>query len=299
MNILVVGSIALDTVETPFGSVQDSPGGSALYFSSAASLFAPVNLVGVVGDDFNYEHINFLRERPINFDGIYTEKGKTFRWGGRYYKNLNKRDTLFTHLNVFENFKPKIPKQFKKSQLVFLANIDPALQLQVLDQIEKPQLVVLDTMNFWISGQYATLLRVIERCDVLILNDEETRELALDDNLMTAGKKILEMGPKNLIIKKGEHGAVLLSKNSYFAAPAFPLESVIDPTGAGDSFAGGFVGYLAKVGRFNEATMRTAVVYGNIIASFNVEDFSFKKLISLSNKQLDKRYDRYKKITSY
>lgn len=299
MNILVVGSIALDTVETPTGSVQDSPGGSALYFSSAASLFAPVNLVGVVGDDFNYKHIKFLRDRPINFDGIYTEKGKTFRWGGRYYNNLNKRDTLFTHLNVFENFKPKIPKQFKKSQLVFLANIDPALQLQVLDQIEKPQLVVLDTMNFWISGQHATLLKVIERCDVLILNDEETRELAVDDNLMTAGKKILEMGPKNLIIKKGEHGAVLLSKNSYFAAPAFPLECVIDPTGAGDSFAGGFVGYLAKVERLNEATMRTAVVYGNIIASFNVEDFSFKKLITLSNKQLDTRYNRYKKMTSY
>jgi sugar/nucleoside kinase (ribokinase family) len=299
MDILVVGSIALDTVETPYGSVKDSPGGSALYFSSAASLFSPVNIVGVVGEDFDFEHIKFLQKRSINLDGIYTDKGKTFRWGGRYYKNLNQRDTLFTHLNVFENFNPVIPESYKKSQLVFLANIAPALQLQVLNQIEKPHLVVLDTMNFWISDYRSDLLKVIQRCDVLILNDEETRELSGDDNLITAGDKILDMGPKYLIIKKGEHGAVLISKNTYFAAPAFPLVKVIDPTGAGDSFAGGFVGFLAHKRKYDEEKMRKALVYGNIVASFNVEDFSFKNLISLSREKLETRYRQYKKFTHY
>ena len=299
MDILVVGSIALDTIETPYGSVKDSPGGSALYFSSAASLFAPVNIVGVVGDDFNFEHIKFLQKRKINLEGIYTDKGKTFRWGGRYYKNLNRRDTLFTHLNVFENFRPMIPDFYKKSQIVFLANIAPDLQLQVLNQIEKPHLVVLDTMNFWINGYRSELLKVIQRCDVLILNDEETRELSEDDNLITAGNMILDMGPKFLIIKKGEHGAVLIGKNIYFAAPAFPLIKVVDPTGAGDSFAGGFVGFLAKMRKFNEEKMRKALVYGNIMASFNVEDFSFRNLISLNMEKLEIRYKQYKQFTHY
>lgn len=299
MNILVVGSIALDTIETPYGSVKDSPGGSALYFSSAASLFAPVNIVGVVGEDFNFELIKFLQKRLTNLDGIYTDKGKTFRWGGRYYKNLNRRDTLFTHLNVFENFKPVIPDYYKKSQLIFLANIAPALQLQVLEQIENPRLVILDTMNFWINGYRSDLLKVIQHCDVLILNDEETLELSGDDNIIKAGSKILDMGPKYLIIKKGEHGAVLISKNTYFTAPAFPLLRVIDPTGAGDSFAGGFVGYLAKSRKYSEVNMRKALVYGNIVASFNVEDFSFRNLISLNREKLMERYRQYKNFTCY
>jgi len=299
MNILVVGSIALDTVETPYGTVTDIPGGSALYFSSAASLFAPVNIVGVIGSDFNLNQLQFNKNRPINFDGIYIEPGKTFRWGGRYHKNLNTRDTLFTHLNVFENFKPKIPGSYRKSELVFLANIDPNLQLQVLDQIEKPRLVVLDTMNYWIRRTRDTLIHVIRRCDVLILNDEEIRELTSQDNLVIAGKKILELGPRYLVIKKGEHGAILLSRDIYFAVPAFPLEQVVDPTGAGDSFAGGFVGYLAECGQFSKNNMRKALVYGTVIASFNVEDFSFKKLLSLSQITLQERYKEFKRITTY
>jgi len=299
MSILVVGSIAYDTVETPSRSVKDSPGGSALYFSIAASFFTQVNVVGVVGSDFDLKKLPLNRPFSISFDGLDVEEGKTFRWGGRYYEDPNKRDTLFTLLNVFENFKPTIPDYYKRSQLVFLANIAPALQLQVLDQIDKPRLVILDTMNFWINGYRSDLLKVIQRCDVLILNDEETLELSEDDNIITAGSKILKMGPKYLIIKKGEHGAVLISNNTYFAAPAFPLLKIIDPTGAGDSFAGGFVGYLAKTRKYDVENMRKALVYGNIVASFNVEDFSFKKLIPLNPEKLEKRYKQYRNFTRY
>jgi sugar/nucleoside kinase (ribokinase family) len=299
MNILVIGSIALDTVETPSGKVEDSPGGSALYFSCAASLFAPVNIVGIVGSDFDFNQINFIKNRSINIDGIYIEEGKTFRWGGRYHTNLNQRDTLYTHLNVFENFKPVIPNSYRQSNLVFLANIDPVLQLQVLDQIEGPRLVVLDTMNYWINGSREQLTQVIRRCDILILNDEETRELTLEDNLVLAARKILDLGPQNLIIKKGEHGAVLIGSDFYFATPAFPLGKVVDPTGAGDSFAGGFVGFLAKVENFSQENLRKALVYGTIIASFNVEDFSFNKLVKLSPSILEERYRQFREITTY
>lgn len=300
MSVLVVGSIALDTVKTPYGNADDSLGGSALYFSAAASLFGPVDVVGVVGSDFDASKISFLKKRNVNFDGLYVESGDTFRWGGRYHKNLNKRDTLFTYLNVFENFQPKIPAQYRNADYVFLANIDPTLQFQVLEQIKKPKLVVLDTMNFWISGKRQMLEEVVKRCDILILNDEEARELSEEENLITAIKKISSNGkPKTLIVKKGEHGAALYHQNKFFYIPAYPIEQVIDPTGAGDSFAGGFLGYIAKEGNHRLSTMKKAVVYGTTIASYNVEDFSFNRLIRLDSEEIDKRFKEFKALTRF
>ncbi len=299
MKILVVGSIALDTIETPELSVDNSPGGSALYFSNAASFFAPVNVVGVVGEDFELQVIDFGNNRPVNFDGLYTEKGKTFRWGGRYHENPNKRDTLFTHLNVFENFKPDIPAHFRDSDIVFLANIDPELQLQVLNQISDPKLIVTDTMNFWISGKRSALDKVIQNSNILILNDEEIRQLTGKINLRDGAEIILENGPEVVVIKKGEHGAVLISKSSYFVAPAYPVQKVVDPTGAGDSFAGGFVGYLAKNENFHDHDLRKAIMYGTVVASYCVEDFSFKRLARLTNEELNIRYDSLKEMTAY
>ncbi len=299
MSILVVGSIALDSVETPFGVAEDSPGGSALYFSSAASYFAPVNVVGVVGQDFQFNIIDFLKERNVDLGGVYVENGETFRWGGKYHENMNIRDTLYTHLNVFENFKPDIPTSYQNSKFVFLANIAPELQLQVLNQIQSPEIVVLDTMNFWISSSKDKLLEVIKKVNILILNDEETLQLTGERNLILAGKKILDWGPEYIIIKKGEHGATMISRDAYFSAPAFPLTKVIDPTGAGDTFAGGFVGYLASCDSIDEKNIRKAIVNGNVLASFCVEDFSFKRLIRLSDQELDKRRADYRRITDY
>lgn len=298
-SILVVGSIAYDTVETPYGKVKDSLGGSGLYFSAAASLFSPVNVVGVVGSDFDVSKISFLKKRKVDFNGLYVESGETFRWGGRYHEDTNKRDTLFTLLNVFEDFQPRIPVEYRKTEYIFLANIDPVLQLNVLDQIEKPKLTVLDTMNFWISGKLPTLREVIKRCDILILNDEEARELTGRSNLMTATREIVTMGPQTAIIKKGEHGALLYHNEKFFFAPAFPLEKVVDPTGAGDTFAGGFLGYLAKANDFSERTLRKAVIYGSAIASFNVEDFSFNRLIDLKKEELEERVRLFKQLSAF
>ncbi len=299
MSMLVVGSIALDFVETPFGTAENSPGGSALYFSTAASYFAPVNVVGVVGQDFDFNIINFLKERQVDLDGIYVENGETFRWGGKYQENMNVRDTIYTDLNVFENFKPNIPAAYRDSRNVFLANIAPELQLQVLTQINSPDLVVLDTMNFWISSARDTLLNVISKVNILILNDEETLQLTGEKNLITAGKKILDWGPRYIIIKKGEHGATMISKDNYFSAPAFPLTTVKDPTGAGDTFAGGFVGHLAACNSITEPEIRKAIVSGNVLASFCVEDFSFMRLMRLSSEDLQQRLMEYKRITDY
>jgi sugar/nucleoside kinase (ribokinase family) len=299
MEILVVGSVALDSVETPHGVVRDVIGGSALYFSIAASLFAPVNIVAVVGLDFDLNLIHFGKKRKINLDGIQVVNGKTFRWGGRYNQNYSQRDTLYTHLNVFENFKPVIPEAYRHSQYIFLANIDPQLQLDVLQQIYKPRLVVLDTMNFWISSKLDYLRQIIQKVNILILNDEESRQLSGQDQLQAAGQQILGMGPKYLIIKKGEHGALLFGRHLYFAAPAFPVTTVVDPTGAGDSFAGGFLGYLAQAGKINENTLRKAVIFGSTVASFNVEDFSINRLQHLSHPELLKRIRQFRNITRY
>ncbi|MGD9899789.1 MAG: PfkB family carbohydrate kinase [Calditrichaceae bacterium] len=299
MSILVVGSIAFDTVETPHGTANDSLGGSALYFSAAASFFSNVNVVGVVGSDFDMSRISFLKKRNVNFEGLYVESGETFRWGGRYHQDMNRRDTLYTYLNVFEDFQPRIPAQYKDAEYVFLANIDPELQYQVLEQINKPKLVVLDTMNFWISGKRKILEEVIKKCDIIILNDEETRELTDELNLIKAVRKIKDMGPKTLVIKKGEHGALLYNDDKFFFTPAYPIEKVIDPTGAGDSFAGGFLGYIAKSGNHSDETLRKALIYGSSIASYNVEDFSFKSLISLTQEQLDYRYGEFESLTRF
>ena len=299
MSLLVVGSIAYDTVETPFGKVEDSLGGSALYFSAAASLFGSVNVVGVVGSDFDASKISFLKKRGVNLDGLYMESGKTFRWGGRYYEDMNKRETLFTYLNVFERFQPRIPEEYRHSEYVFLANIDPELQLKVLEQIQKPKLVVLDTMNFWINGKRAQLQTVLKRSDIIVVNDEEAREITGEFNLIKAIRRIVEYGPKSVIVKKGEHGAMLYQDGKFFFAPAFPLEKVIDPTGAGDSFAGGFMGYLAKADKTDFATLKKAIIYGSTIASFNVEDFSFNRLKTLTMEEIEKRVELFKKLTAF
>ena len=300
MSVLVVGSIAYDTVETPYGRKDDSMGGSALYFSAASSFFGPVNVVGVVGSDFDASKISFLKKRGVNFDGLYVESGKTFRWGGRYHENLNDRETLFTYLNVFENFKPVIPSKYRNAQYVFLANIDPELQLEVLDQMKKPKLVVLDTMNFWISGKRKALEEVVRRCDIVILNDEEVRELSDEPNLIKAARKVIEtFNVGTVIVKKGEHGAVLFHNGTYFFAPAYPLEKVVDPTGAGDSFAGGFVGYLASKNSVTEDTLRKAIIYGSAIASFNVQDFSFDHLRDLTLQEIEKRFKEFRSLTKF
>jgi sugar/nucleoside kinase (ribokinase family) len=299
MSILVVGSIALDTIEAPLGRIDDVPGGTAVYFSCAASLFSAVNIVAVVGADFNFNQIDFLKKRGVDFDGLHVEKGKTFRWGGKYHNDLNKRDTLFTELNVFENFNPEIPPKYKKSDYLFLANIDPRLQLQVLQQVCSPKLVILDTMNHWIANQRSALESVIPKCNIFIVNDEEAKELTGDLNVLSAGRKILKMGPQYIVIKKGEHGAILLSNGSRFTIPAFPLEKAVDPTGAGDSFAGGFIGYLASCKDHSFRSIKKALIYGNIIASFTVEDFSFKRLINLTLEEVNQRMALFKQITEW
>ncbi|MCB0284539.1 MAG: bifunctional hydroxymethylpyrimidine kinase/phosphomethylpyrimidine kinase [Calditrichaeota bacterium] len=299
MSILVVGSIAYDSVETPFGQMDNALGGSSLYFSAAASMFTSVNVVGVVGKDFNHQEIQFLEEKNVNFDGVTVETGDTFRWGGRYHQNMNKRDTLYTYLNVFETFKPSIPEQYKNSEYIFLANIDPELQLQVLEQVNKPKLVILDTMNFWITGKKEFLEKVIKRVDIVILNDEELKEFTNEDNLVSGAKKLVSMGPKQIVIKRGEYGAVLFSNDNFFFAPAFPLEKVVDPTGAGDTFAGGFVGYLAAQKQIDEKTIRNAVLYGSTTASFTVEDFSLLRLKRLTKEEMENRFNKFKEMITF
>lgn len=299
MSILVVGSIAYDSVETPANKVEDALGGSSLYFSAAASLFTPVNVVGVVGTDFNKQDLTFLQQRGVNLDGVTVEEGKTFRWGGRYHQNMNQRDTLFTDLNVFQTFNPTIPLHYKEAEYVFLANIDPDLQLKVLEQISKPKLIVLDTMNFWISGKKSSLEKIVRKSNIVIINDEELMEFSEEDNLITAAQKVVDSGPDMLVIKRGQYGALLFANNRFFFAPAFPLEKVVDPTGAGDSFAGGFVGYLASQDAFDEQTVRKAVIYGSATASFTVEDFSFLKLKNLTSDEIEERVKLFKQMTQF
>jgi sugar/nucleoside kinase (ribokinase family) len=299
MSILVVGSIALDTVETPHGKIDEALGGSALYFCHAASVFAPVNIVGVVGEDFDFNRIAYLKKCGCDFDGMTVEKGLTFRWGGRYHKNVNKRDTLFTHLNVFENFKPVIPQKYKDSELIFLANIDPDLQLDVLNQVNRPRLIVLDTMNFWIHGKRDSLMDLIPRVDVMILNDEELADLTGKTNIYEGGKLLLSMGLKAVVIKKGQHGSVMMDDKGQFLAPAYPVEKVIDPTGAGDTFAGGFMGFLATCETIDDMAFRHAVIYGTIAASFVVEGFSFECLKEISRSAFDARFEALKQMTHF
>jgi len=290
MSILVVGSVAFDTVETPFGAVEDALGGSAIYFSAAASYFAPVRIVAVVGEDFSKQKLDFLTKRKVDLRGLEVRKGKTFRWGGRYDYDLNSRTTLFTHLNVFENFAPAIPKEYRDSEFIFLANIAPELQMEVLQQIRSPKLVALDTMNYWIDRSLPALFETLRAVNVLIINDSEARQLAQEANLVKAAKKIMAMGPQVLIIKKGEHGALMFMSESFFWAPAYPLESIYDPTGAGDTFAGGFIGYLAKSRNLSPDNYKCALIVGSAMASFCVERFSVERLQDLTTEEIRQRF---------
>ncbi len=283
MGLLVVGSLGLDTVATPFDKIEEALGGSATYISLASSYFSgPVYLVGVVGEDFPQEYIQLLQNHDVDLEGLQiVEGGKTFRWSGKYHYDLNVRDTLLTELNVFEAFNPIVPEKFRKSQFVCLGNIDPTLQLIVLEQMEDPQFVVCDTMNYWIEGKKEELLKLLKRVNVLIINDSEARLLAQEPNLIKSAKVIRDMGPEILIIKKGEHGALLFTDDIVFSAPAYPMEMIYDPTGAGDTFAGGFTGYLHKTQDLSPENMKRAVVYGSAMASFCVEKFSTKGLEEL------------------
>lgn len=301
MSLLVVGSVALDSVETPFDKVDDALGGSATYISLAASYFsAPVELVGVVGDDFPKPYIEMLEEHNVDLEGLQIIEGeKTFRWGGKYHYDLNVRDTLFTELNAFQNFNPIIPESFRKSRYVCLGNIDPILQMRVLDQVLNPQFVVCDTMNLWINTMKQDLVKLLKRVHVFILNDSEARLLTEEPNLIKAAKLILQMGPEILIIKKGEHGAMLFTGDTIFSAPAYPMEMIFDPTGAGDSFAGGFIGYLHKTRDLEPENIKRAVIYGSTMASFCVEKFSTKSLEDLSYLQIQDRFREFKKLSDF
>jgi len=299
MAILVVGSVAYDTVETPFGRAEKVLGGSASFFSVAASFFAPVNLVAVVGDDFSEKAMSAFQGRPVDLEGLERTAGKTFHWQGKYSYDLNSRETVCTDLNVFEFFKPRIPDRYRRSEHVFLGNIDPVLQRQVLDQVERPRLVACDTMNFWISGKPEELKRTLAAVDILLINDAEARQLSGEWNIVKAARAIRAMGPHTLVIKKGEHGVLMFSEDGSFAAPAYPLEEVFDPTGAGDTFAGGFLGYLAGSPTLDEAALRRAVIMGSTLASFCVEAFSLDRLLTLSRPEIDARYRLFKRLTHF
>lgn len=299
MSILVVGSVALDSVRTPFGEVEEVLGGSATYFSVAASFFSPVRVVAVVGEDFPAEYLEFLGSRGVDLGGLRKMPGRTFRWRGFYDYDLNDAHTLDTQLNVFEDFDPEIPEEYRDSEFVFLANIDPSLQLKVLEQVRSPRLAICDTMNFWIDNKRSDLLETVKRVDCLLLNDSEARQLAGEPNLIAAGRKLQAMGPRRVIIKKGEHGVIMLGEDSYFSLPAYPLETVFDPTGAGDSFGGGFLGALSREPELTEDAIRRAVVYGSVVASFAVESFSCDRLRALSEEEIKARYDEFMEITCF
>ncbi len=298
-DLLVVGSVAIDSVETPFGREDQAVGGSALYFTAAASLFATVRLVAVVGEDFPEERVAFLAERDVDLSGLVRRPGRTFRWKGRYGFDLNEAHTLETHLNVFEDFAPNLDPAHRACPYVFLANIDPDLQQRVLDQVESPRLVALDTMNFWIEGKRRSLLEAIERVDLVVLNEAEARMLAGEANLVRAAQRILTWGPRGVVVKRGEYGAIYFADGHVFAAPAYPLEQVFDPTGAGDTFAGGMMGYLANTGNLDPDNLRRAIVFGAAMASFNVEDFSFRRLERLTYPEVAERFRRFRALTHF
>lgn len=298
-KLLVVGSVALDTVKTPFGEVAEVLGGSATYFSTAASYFTTVDLIAVVGQDFPEQHLAFLKSRKIDLAGLERRPGSTFRWKGEYTHQLNEARTLETQLNVFETFRPKIPEHYRSPEVLFLGNIDPELQLDVLQQVKRPSLVACDTMNFWISGKREALWRTLAQVDVLIINDGEARALGGDSNLVKVARTILARGPKHLVIKRGEYGVLMFTENHVFGAPAFPLEEVRDPTGAGDTFAGGFLGYLAATGNRSSDAIRQAIIFGSVMASFTVEAFSLDRLRILDYKEIQDRFRAFKQLTQF
>lgn len=299
MSLLVVGSVALDSIETPFGSVTDAVGGSATFFSASASLYCGVQVVGVVGSDYPMSDLAFLEQRGVDFAGLERADGESFRWSGVYSFDLNSRETLETRLGVFADFQPKIPDKFRDAEWIFLGNIDPVLQLDVLEQVRAPRFVACDTMNFWIEGKRPELLRLLKRVDLLMVNDSEARELSGDHNLLRAARWIQAHGPKMVVVKKGEHGAILFTKDFVFFAPGYPLEEVFDPTGAGDAFAGGFVGYLARAGSAEPVHLRRAMIYGSAMGSFAVEKFGVQRMIDLTTEEVHERVCRFRELTAF
>lgn len=298
-EILVVGSVAYDSISTPSGKVENTLGGSANYFSLAASFYTKVNVVGVVGSDYKSQDIDMLKARNVDVTGLQTVDGETFRWSGEYSGDMNEAKTLATHLNVFKDFKPTLPEKYKSSPILFLANIDPLLQMEVLEQVKFPEIIGLDTMNFWINSKIEDVRKVLRKVDILTVNEKEAEALAGEGNIVKAAKKLGSMGPKAVIIKRGEYGFVLFAEDRLFVAPAFPVENVVDPTGAGDSFAGGFFGFLAKLnGRPTYRDLQEACVHGTVVASFAVEDFGIKQLLSIDSTKVERRLSHYLRVFS-
>ena len=301
MSILVVGSVAFDSLETPFGKIDKCIGGSATYFSVAASFFTPVDLVAIVGDDFTDEDLSVFKGRNVNLDGLERVAGaKTFFWAGEYGYDLNVAKTRDTQLNVFADFKPKLSETQRKTDVLFLANIDPELQLDVLRQCDpRPRLVALDTMNYWISSKHAELERVFREVDLILINEAEVRQFTNEANLLKGARQILDLGPQTLVVKRGEYGVLMITKDAVFAAPAYPLETVFDPTGAGDTFAGGFLGYLASRAEVHDRELRRAIIFGSVLASFTVEKFSLDRLREISLNDVHERYSDFRALTHF
>ncbi len=297
MKLLVVGSVALDAVETPFGKEESILGGSASYFSLAASAFTKAGVVAVVGRDFPDKYLELFKSKGIGLEGVAKASGETFRWEGRYGYDLGDPETLGTYLNVFQDFDPVIPESYRNAEYVFLANIDPELQLNVLKQIDSPKLVACDTMNYWIENKPNELREVLRNIDILMINDSETRALAGEPRITNAAKAVLDMGPRSLIVKRGEYGALMFSGQEVFWAPSYPLEKVVDPTGAGDTFAGGFMGYVANREATTALGFKNAIVYGSVIASFTVEDFSVRRLAKLEKEEIDTRFRAFLRLS--
>lgn len=301
MSLLVIGSLALDTIETPFGKAEYTLGGSATFISTTASYFVDgVRLVGIVGVDFPPEEIEFLKSKGIDISGLEISKiKKTFHWHGKYHTDMNHRDSIKTELNAFEDFDPVIPDSFRESEFACIGNVNPEIQRKVINQLTKPKFIMIDTMNFWIEGKLDALKETMKLVNMMVINDSEAKMLAEEDNLLIAAKKIFTMGPKMLIIKKGEHGALLITEDLLFSVPAFPLEKVFDPTGAGDTFAGGFMGWLAKSKDISPSNLKLAIVYGSVMASLAVEKFSLDGIRNLSREKIMKRFEEFRSLTHF
>ena len=299
MSMLIVGTVATDDIVTPFAAVEGVLGGSAVYAATAGSLYVPVQIVGVIGVDFPDEYMAFLKQRQFDLAGLEVQEGKTFHWAGKYHFDMNTRDTLATHLNVLATFNPTLPAAYRETPYVFLANVDPLIQLHALDQMDDPALTILDTMNYWIETQRDDLTAVIRRSDLVMINDEELRQYTGEHSLLRAAREMLALGPRALIVKKGEHGAALVTKDGYYYAPGYPLEDVVDPTGAGDSFAGGFLGYIASQGQVSERQLHRALIHGSVVASFTVEDFSVNRLKDVTPADIKRRYREFASFTHF
>jgi len=299
MSILVVGTVAFDSIETPRGSAERVLGGSASYFAVAASFFSPVKIVGVVGEDFPEVYLEIFSQRGVDLQGLKRAPGETFHWRGRYHEDLNVRDTVELRLNVLTGFSPTLPESYRDAEYVFLGNIDPSMQIEVLSQLRRMRLVACDTMDHWIQGSGEALRKLLQRIEMLIINDSEARLLSGEHNIVRAARSILKMGPKVVLIKRGEYGVLQFSDSSIFSTPAYPLEEVFDPTGAGDSFAGGFLGHLARSGDHGQGGLRRAIVYGSVVASFTVEDFGLQRLTRLSVEEIEERYQRFIELTDF